>query len=233
MIRISLFTFFMMISCLLSGQDTVNVTDSKGHRQGFWRKTDTAGRVVYEGRFSDGYPSGEFRYFYPNGKIKTISKVSSGGKRAVTISYFPNGNKMAAGNYLNEKKDSTWQFFSESNGTLVSEETYKSGIIQGISRVFYPEGGLSEFQEYKNGILEGRWEQYYLDGKLKLQGTFKAGEKEGLFKTFFMSGQLMMTGQYNQGHQDGTWVFYNDKGIVTEKEFYKNGKLIKTEPGTD
>ena len=230
MFRIYILTLFAICSCTLYAQDTVNVTDSKGHRQGYWRKLDSAGRLIYEGRFKDGFPAGKFSYYYPNGRLKTVSLVSGEGKRAVTVSYFPNGRKMAAGNYLDEKKDSTWQFFSESNGTLVSQETYKAGVIEGLSKVFYPEGGLSELHFYKDGIRDGIWEQYYLDGKLKLRGGYKAGEKQGLFKTYYNSGKLMMEGQYAMGHQDGTWTYYTENGSVLKKEFYEKGNLLKTEP---
>ncbi len=229
MFRISIVILFVISFAHLAAQDTVNIKDGKGRRQGYWRKLDSAGHKVYEGRFKDGLPDGEFRYYYPDGKLKTVSMVSNQGKRAVTTSYFRNGRKMAAGNYLNEKKDSTWQFFSESNSTIVSEESYQAGIIVGQSKVFYPEGGLSESHYYKNGIRDGLWEQYYLDGKLKLRGAFKAGEKQGAFKTYYNSGRTMMEGQYSQGHQDGEWIFYNEKGALSKKEIYENGKLVKAE----
>ena len=230
MLRFSILTLFILFSFVTFGQDTLNLTDSKGHRQGPWLKLDSAGRIVYEGRFKDGIPDGEFRYYYPDGKLKTMTVISNKGKRAVTVSYFPNGRKMAAGNYLDEKKDSTWQFFSESNGTVVSQEAYLAGAVNGLSKVFYPEGGLSELHYYRNGTRDGLWEQYYLDGKLKLRGAYKAGEKQGSFKTWYNSGRLMIEGQYSQGHQDGTWTYYNEKGIVSKKEVYEKGDLMKVEP---
>jgi len=227
MLRISALLLLVFFSVILTAQDTVNITDRNGRKQGYWRKSDSAGRLVYEGRFRDGVPCGEFRYYYPGGNIRTVSMISGQGNRAVTVSYFPNGRKMAAGNYINEKKDSTWQFFSESNGTLVSLETYRAGILNGLSKVFYPEGGLSELHYYKNGILDGLWEQYYLDGKLKLRGIYKAGEKQGLFRILYNSGVPMIEGQYVHGHQDGTWTYFNEKGIITKIEIYGNGVLVK------
>ena len=232
MFRISICILFTAISCAMFGQDTLNITDSKGHKQGYWRKLDSHGTVIYEGRFRDGVPEGKFSYYYPDGRLKTVSVVSGEGKRAVTVSYFKNGRKMAAGNYLDEKKDSCWQFFSESDGNLVSEETYKSGLIEGQSKVYFPEGGLSELFNYKNGIKDGPWEQYYPDGKPRLRGIYEAGDKQGPFKTFYNSGQLMMVGQYALGHQNGTWTYYSENGTVSKKEFYENGILLKVDlPG--
>jgi antitoxin component YwqK of YwqJK toxin-antitoxin module len=219
-----------IFSCMLFGQDTINTKDAKGLRQGYWRKVDSVGRLIYEGRFRDGIPIGEFLYYYPDGKLKTVSKVSSQGRRASTISYFPGGKKMAVGNYLDEKKDSLWQFYSEFTGNVVSSDTYQNGVINGESKVFYPEGELSEIQIYKDGVKDGPWEQYFPDGKLKLRGSFNAGDKEGKFKAFYNSGIPMITGQYFQGHQDGTWVYYDEKGTMARQEVYNKGRLISQIP---
>ena len=229
MFRTFVVVVFVIFYCSVFGQDTVNIKDLQGRKQGYWRKSDSVGRVIYVGHFKDGVPVGEFRYYYPDGKLKTVSLLSKQGKRAVTNSYFTNGMKMASGIYINEKKDSTWHFFSEENGKLVSEEHYKDGLIDGLSKVFFPEGGLSELNVYKQGIKDGLWEQYYDDGKIKLRGAFKSGEKQGAFKIFYPSGHFMISGQYNTGHQDGTWFYYNEKGATEKKEIYRNGLLIKVE----
>ncbi len=229
MFRTFVVVVFVIFSSSVFGQDTVNITDLRGHKQGYWRKTDSVGQLIYVGHFKDGFPIGEFRYYYPNGKLKTVSLLSNQGKRAVTNSYFINGMKMASGIYINEKKDSIWHFYSEENGKMVSEELYKNGLIDGYSKLFFPEGGLSEVNVYKQGIRDGLWEQYYQEGKIKLRGAFKAGEKQGALKIFYPSGQTMITGQYNAGHQDGTWFYYNEKGTTEKKETYRNGMLIKAE----
>jgi antitoxin component YwqK of YwqJK toxin-antitoxin module len=230
MLRISailLFTFFCVAAF---AQDTLNVIDGKGQRQGYWRKLDSAGQVIYTGHFRDGIPVGEFRYYYPDGKLKTVSILSNKGKRAVTTSYFQNGRKMAAGNYLNEKKDSIWRFFSEFDSAVVSQESYVAGLIHGTSKVFFPEGGLSEVYHYVNGTRDGAWERYFPDGKLKLRGSYKAGEKAGRFQIFDDSGKTRLSGQYSQGHQDGTWTYFDEKGEVFKKEFFNLGKLVKVDP---
>jgi len=227
--RIFIVVIIVFFAGAVFGQDTINRTDNEGRKQGFWRKADSAGQKIYEGNFVAGIPTGEFRYFYSNGSLKTSSIMTRQGKHAVTVSYFPNGKKMAAGNYLNEKKDSLWQFFNDITGSLISEEYYKEGKIEGKSRVFYLEGSVSELKYYKNGIPDGIWEQYYTDGKIKLRGSHIAGEKQGLFKTFSLSGRVMVSGQYSSGLQDGIWTYFDDEGAVVKKEFYRNGMLLKTE----
>jgi len=213
-----LLLLFLISFILTFGQDTLNRTDTRGHKQGFWKKTDTSGKKIYEGRFKDGIPYGSFCYFYPDGKIKTESFISEGGKRARTVSFYSNGKKMAAGNYLNEKKDSIWQFFSETEGSMVSEEIYQLGAKDGVSKTYFPEGGLAEILTWKNGIKSGQWEQYYSDGKIKFRGSYLDNEKTGTIQAFYMSGKIMFIGQYANGHPVGQWIYYDEKGNLKKKE---------------
>lgn len=211
-----------------SGPDTINFQDAKGRKQGYWRKKDSLGSIQYEGRFVNGFPDGEFRYYYPNGSLKAVSMISQQGKRAHTVSYFKNGRKLAAGVYIDEKKDSIWQFFNEYDGSLVLTEGYRKGIREGLSKVWYPSGVMSELFYYKNGIKSGLWEQYYLDGKLKLRGAFLNGEKNGAFKIFYNSGGVMISGAYHNGHQDGEWNYFTEKGVPSKTEIFDKGTLVKS-----
>lgn len=233
MIRLALPLLLLIFHFSLSAQDTVNRTDPQGRRQGFWRKTDSAGHAVYEGRFRDGKPSGEFRYYYPTGKLKAVSVVSGAGRFADAVSYYPNGKKMAEGRYVDEKKDSVWTFYGELDGAMASKETYRQGRLNGESRIYYPEGTPSELFVYRDGVKDGKWEQYYPDGKLKLKGSYKTGDKAGPFQTWYASGTPMMSGQYRDGHQDGTWTFFDDKGKISRKETYREGwKVAVDSTGT-
>ena len=226
MIRLTLPLLLLFFTSSLIAQDTLNRTDAQGRRPGIWTKTDTAGHKVYEGRFLNGKPTGEFRYFYPSGKVKAVSKVSHNGRYADAVSYYPNGKKMAEGRYIDEKKDSLWTFYGELDGAMASQDMYRQGKLNGESRIFYPEGSPSEVFEYRDGVKDGKWEQYYPDGKLKLKGNFKGGDKAGPFQTWYASGTPMMSGQYRDGHQDGTWTFFDDKGKISRKETYREGWKI-------
>ena len=229
MCRFFIIVFSILFSFPSEAQDTINRSDQWGKKQGFWRKVDSLGQKIYEGQFRDGIPYGEFLYYYPSGSIKTRSIISDQGKVARVITCFPNGKKMASGIYIQEKRDSIWQFFSDYDGSLVSEERYSAGIKQGISNTFYPDGILAETVSWVNGKREGIWEQYFTDGKIKLRGNFKEDEKEGPFLIFFLNGKTMLSGQYRHGHQHGLWIFYSETGKILKKETFENGKLLKTE----
>ncbi|MFH1159631.1 MAG: hypothetical protein V1733_01615 [bacterium] len=229
MLRIFLFIGIGFLISSSFSQDTVNQTDLAGRKQGFWRKYDKGGYRIYEGQFKDNIPYGKFTYLYRSGKVRAVSLISEEGRVARTTSWFPNGKMMAKGKYVNEKRDSLWQFFSEFDETLVSEEFYEDGMKVGIEKVYYPGKGLAETITWKDGKKEGPWEQFYDDGALKIKGTYLNDEKEGLIQTFFVSGNLLGTGQYKNGHQDGTWSFYDENGNLKLKEHYDMGILLKSE----
>jgi antitoxin component YwqK of YwqJK toxin-antitoxin module len=219
--------FFVMNTPWIIAQDTINKLDNHGKKHGYWIKKDSAGSKVYEGRFTHGIPVGEFRYYYKNGALKTKSVVSRNGTHAATVSWFQNGKKMAAGNYLNEKKDSLWQFYSDLMDTKTSEEFYRNGKLNGVAKVFYPSGPLAELKTYVDGTLEGKWEKYFEDGRIQLKGNYHLGEKHGVIIIYSPDNQVLVKGKYVNGHQDGEWI-YNEAGKGKKREIYKMGILIKS-----
>jgi antitoxin component YwqK of YwqJK toxin-antitoxin module len=209
------------------GQDSINHTDADGRRNGLWRKTDKEGHKLYDGQFKNGVPSGTFRYYYSDGTLKAVSVLSEDGKIARTQSFAGNGRKIAEGNYREEKKDSTWKYYSDLDGVLISEETYLSGIKNGASKTFFPGGSVAEVIYYKDGRKEGEWIQYFEDGNLKFRGGYENDEKAGAFTVYFPSGKVNLSGAYKMGHKDGTWIVYEENGNIISSEKYSKGALIK------
>ncbi|MBN1199354.1 MAG: toxin-antitoxin system YwqK family antitoxin [Bacteroidales bacterium] len=227
----SLFLISVLVGSMsgLFSQDTINQTDKIGHKQGFWKRYSGDSILLYEGRFRDNIPVGKFIYYYPDGKIKTISVISDSGKIARTLSFFPNGKKMASGKYVEQKRDSIWLFFSDTDEQLVSEEIYATGKKVGLEKIFYPGGGVSEIYTWKDGIRDGAWIQYYDDSTCKLQASYSNGEREGKVTVYFTSGKRMIEGQYTKGHREGIWIYYHENGDIRREERYENGILL-TEP---
>jgi antitoxin component YwqK of YwqJK toxin-antitoxin module len=225
--RLLLVFLIIGMNLVVFSQDSINRTDASGRRQGVWRKVDKDGHKIYDGQFKDGAPVGEFRYYYPDGKLKTVSVLSEGGKTARTVSYSSGGLKIAEGKYMNEKKDSSWRYYSDLDGVLLSEESYTSGIRNGVSTTFYPNGKITEVVYFRDGKKEGEWIQYFDDGKLKLKGRYINDEKDGLFTGYYPSGKISFSGTYKTGHMDGRWTFYEENGDVIRTDKYSEGAVVK------
>ena len=228
--RILFFLLILLASPAAESQEILNRTDPEGRKEGMWKKTDSAGRLIYTGRFSAGIPVDTFRYHYPDGKLKTLSVFSDHGRQVKSVSWYRNGRLMAIGNYLNEKKDGRWQFFSESDTVKVSEENYAGGLKDGVSTVFFQDGTISETVTWKLDVRNGDWTIFYTDGRIKMKGSYLEGEKSGPFNFYFPSGKVMMTGEYLLGHQHGVWKYYDEEGAVVKTETYDHGILVDHTP---
>jgi antitoxin component YwqK of YwqJK toxin-antitoxin module len=207
----------------------INKVDAQGRRQGSWRVYDGEGNLKFTGNFVNDKPVGEFRYFYPNGKPKAVVMQLDSGKVAYTTNYHPNGNMMARGKYMNQKKDSTWLYYAEEDGTLASDETYAAGKKVGTSKIYYSDGKLAEEINYKDDIKDGPWVQYFTDGTVKLKATYKAGSLEGMYIYYYLNGNVQVSGTYVNGVKDGTWVYLTDIGEMEKREEYRNGRMIDRE----
>lgn len=220
--------FFCIISCTLAqaqNNESLNVTDSKGLKQGYWRKTNELGQLKYEGYFKDGKPTGHFTYYYPGGQKKAESDYSKNGTLARTILYHEVGGIKAKGNYLNEKKDSVWNFYDE-KGRLTSTENYKNNQRNGKSLVYYASGKLCEESEWTDDVKNGLSILYYENEKKKEEGVLKSGKYEGKVTRYHDTGEKSAYGSYLNGAQVGDWFYYDDKGIPTFKETIKKGERM-------
>ena len=205
----------------------VNKTDSLGRKQGFWKKyvNDT---LRYEGNFINNKPSGEFKYYFYEGKIKAITQYSDSGRHAQTIVYFINGKKNAEGLYIDKKKEGLWLYYG-TNEKIISEENYKNGIKEGAWKYFYENGKINKIENYKSGILDGDCLEYYEDSILKMKCVFQKGKMNGKYQYFYISGKILYTGYYKNDLKDGEWMFFNENGFGDRKLTYKNGILDKEE----
>ena len=223
-----LFLVFMLF-CFTSVKSQ-NITDKKGLRQGKWTGTYSNGALRYRGQFRNGKPYGTFTYYYPAGMVKAKMFYSDSGRKAHVITYYIDGKKMAEGNYINKKKDSTWCYYNDPDGKRVLEENYKNGIKNGTTTVFFPGTGKpAEVTEYKNGKKNGRWIKYFSDGKIATVGFYVDDTLQGPFKVYDITGKLLIKGQYKKALQDGIWYTYDTLGQLQKKVIYHNGLPVKSE----
>lgn len=212
-----------------TAQNAPNVTDTKGLKQGYWEKKDPqSGLTAYKGNFKDDKPVGTFTYYYPNmDSVHTIMKFTSNPKVAYATIYHTSGKIQAKGKYVDEKKDSVWTFY-DFYGVLLSTETYKLGKREGKSYVYYPNGVISDEKYFENDKLTGQYKTYFENKAVKTECTYVNGKLFGKNATYYPGGVAAVMGYYSKsGHMNGLWVYKDEKGKVTKKEVYDEGKLLE------
>lgn len=214
-------TFIFLISAIFAFSQTL---DSKGKKQGYWRKLDDKGKLIYEGQFKDDKPIGKFKYYYPNDSIRAIMFFKEDGKAYAKL-FHMNGKRMGEGKYIgSEIKDSIWTYYDE-EGLLISRENYKAGKKDGIATVYLPDGKISEQRTYKNDIQDGPFKELFSGGSVKVQGNYVNGKMEGRVAYHYPNGVEVAAGYYKNGNKNGPWIYKTEDGKIREKELYKNGVL--------
>ena len=215
-------SFLLVVHCLLSGAQT---TDGQGRKQGYWKKTDDKGKLIYEGLFKDDVPVGKFKYYYPNDSVRAVMFFRNEGKSAYVRLFHMNGKRMGEGRYVGKEiKDSTWTYYDEL-GVLISRENYKAGKKDGVSTVYLPDGTFSEQRNYKDDLQHGPFKEYFTGNRVKAQGNYVNGKLEGRVTYHYPNGSDVATGFYKNGQKNGPWIYKTESGKVREKELYKNGVL--------
>ncbi len=206
--------------------DSINWVDSKGLKQGKFRKNDRNGKPVYEGYFRNDKPYGIFRYFDEDGKTMAITVFSKDAKSCHTTMFDRNGSVMAKGKYINQLRDSIWVFYN-SDTVLVARETYLVGKKNGVCYNYFAGGKIAEESHWKNGVQEGHWKEYTASGTVKGEGDYINGCPEGKVTYYFDTGEKRVDCYYKGCLAHGQWMFYKaGSGEVDHIVIYKEGRVI-------
>ena len=111
----------------------INMIDESGKKQGVWKKNFDNGNLKYNGFFINDNPSGIFNYYYKTGELKIEKEFFHNGSAAATYVFYRDGSLKASGLYVNQLKDSTWNYFND-DSILVLSEQYKAGNLNGFRK---------------------------------------------------------------------------------------------------
>lgn len=220
----------ILICCLsLTGfAQPKNQTDNQGEKHGPWEvRFEESNTIKYAGNFIHGVPEGKFTYYFPNGKIKTISIFTNKGTENEVVMYYPSGVKLAEGKYLDKKKVGPWKFFDE-KGILRSEDYYVNGEKNGLSKIYNYEGALVKEISYLQDVEHGPVTEYFPNGKVMKKYQFEKGSREGEAIFYHLNGKVKSEGSYQYGVKQGWWTEYLDSGNIWKHEQFEKGKLIET-----
>jgi antitoxin component YwqK of YwqJK toxin-antitoxin module len=230
MIRRSMLLVWLVLThfCVLAQPPAtgMNRTDAQGRKQGTWAKTWENGQDRYSGQFKDDRPVGLFHHFDEKGRLITLMDHGDGTGPSRAVHYYETGREMAKGNYVEQRRDSTWRYFGP-EGQLRKVERYRSGILQGEQVTYYPNGQPAEKEERLDGLLHGPVTSWFDSGKVKSESTYVHGEPEGRMTFYFPSGTKEIEGNLVNGSRDGTWYYFNEDGTIQLQMLYAKGELKK------
>lgn len=168
-------------------------------------------KIKSEGMYTENFPTGEWKYYYENGKI---SNQGSFGKKGL--------------------KDGVWKTYTP-DGVLYSDDTYSNGKSEGVGKAYYEDGKVyEEFYYKKNRITSYK----YYDKSGKLVKEQNKQKNEFVFELYNPNGTIRKTGKTIGENLDGPLVSYDAFGIKVsyvdyvndiksgaEQSFFTNGQL--------
>lgn len=212
---ITALAFFLMCNGLFAQQ---NKFDEKGRRHGDWKGTyEDKKKPRYEGTFKHGKETGLFKFYNEDEKSTLMATRDFSAKdgSSYTIFYDSIGIKTGEGKEINRLREGEWKFYHTGKTTIMSIEKYSKGKLNGIRKVFFPDGKIAEETEYVNDVKNGIYKKYTEKGIVLEQSTYKNGKFNGQAVFRDSHGDLAAKGQFTNGRRTGMW------------QYYENGKLVK------
>ena len=139
---------------------------------------------------------GLFKYYRKNGTLKTIHfydlqelrssfeaieqylilvNLKDSIQAYLFISFFPDGHINQIGFQFDAcMKTGYWVEYNPFNKEIKTTFTYKDGILNGISRIYYYEKMFYEMQ-YKEDMLNGYWKKFNYNGELVKERIYRNG----------------------------------------------------------
>jgi len=202
-------------------QTEYNKLDSNGKRDGVWKKYWDNNRIRYHGKFVHGKEVGTFKYYSPaTSEFPIIIKKFHDNDDLADVKFFSEqGVIESEGMMKGKKRVGKWTYYHTDGKSVMSEENYVDGKLDGEYKTFYPDGSPTEIASYKNGKLEGNYKKYAIKGHLIYDFNYKNGMLNG--KAAYYSrktGDLIKKGQFKDDMRVGTWENYVDGELVSTEQ---------------
>lgn len=216
--------FFLLLlfqTLLLSGQTSINQFDENGERHGVWRKYYNNNRVRYTGTFEHGKEVGVFKFYSASNSDNPviIKEYNENSDLADVRFYTPSGVLESEGKMRGKEREGKWLYYHEDGKSIMSEENYVNGKLDGEYKTFYPTGEPTEIAYYKNGLLHGNYKKYSIKGFLYQDFNYAEGKLNGMAVYYSRkSGDLIKKGPFKDDQRVGTWENYVDGELVSTEQ---------------
>lgn len=210
---------FLLLLISVSGiaQEKINQLDDQGRRTGVWKKYYDNKNIRYEGQFEAGKEIGVFNYYGElNPKQPIIVKTFSEASDIAQVTYFYDGGTLqSVGSMKGTNRIGKWLYYNTDGKTIISEENYENGLLNGMATTYFSTGKKTEILIYKNGILHGNVLRYSSEGILLDDLQYENGKLHGPAKYYNVAGELVRKGLYENDEKVGNWEYFEIGELIT------------------
>jgi len=134
----------------------------------------------------DGRAHGRFIEWHANGKVKI---------QAIVIEGMADLNETAQKSWLFDQECTVW----DEEGNLQASFFYDKGLLEGLSKYYYPSGKIEKTIPYTKNVIDGPVIRYDEEGNLLEEIPYEKGRKEGSAIGYFSLGVSMFQEEYKEG----------------------------------
>jgi len=221
MYRYVLILIVCLSSNLMFAQNGVNQMDADGKRHGVWKKYYNNDRVRYVGKFDHGKEVGVFKFYSAsNSDFPVIVKEYNSDNDLANVSFYtPSGALESKGKMKGKEREGKWLFYHPDGKSVMSEENYVKGKLEGVYQTFYLSGEPTEVTYYKNNLLDGSYKKYAIKGFLYQDFNYSKGKLNGMAIYYSRkTGDLIKKGPFKDDLRVGTWENYVDGELVSTEQ---------------
>jgi antitoxin component YwqK of YwqJK toxin-antitoxin module len=243
------------------GKIRQTIAYNSGKKEGLSKEFDQEGNVIVLLEYNNDFlvsrekinrsdnnrlKQGEWKEFYPNGKIKSEKTYKDDLLHGYYKEYDTKGNLVLTMLYENgsivksnveDQPEIDFVKKYDSNNRLIYIGPFRNKIPVGVHREYGQDSKITNAYIYNdNGLLmsegivdelgnfNGKWKDLYPDGKVQAEGAYTDNRRTGLWKFYNISSKVEQTGYYNNGRPDGLWKWYYDNGAILREEEYFQGQ---------
>lgn len=166
------------------------------------------GQIFKEGKFEDGIPVGDWKYWHDNGQLSRELKYKNGQLLGTFDVFREDGTQEATRSYRNGLKDGEWKTY---------DDTGEKVILR-----FH----------YRRDLRHDKWASFYLSGEPKVEEFYKDDQKDGKHTVWYDNGQKAEEMSFRDGKRHGKAISWNKDGTKRLEIEYQNGEPVSEESDT-
>lgn len=184
-------------------------------------------RTRAEGREIDGLREGEWRFFYPDGRLMALEHYRHGSLEGWAETFYPSG-KLNTREFWREDVLEDSAFYYHENGSLYRKGCYVNGQYAGAWLTFSDRGVRVQEGHYRNGLPDGCFINWNDEGHLIEEGWYREGKKDGSF--YYFNGKarsrLLGTGQFRSDTAVGYRILFNRRSVISRMEKQTGNSIV-------
>lgn len=207
----------------------VNKLDSKGLKDGLWKGVyKESNRPRFEGTFQHGKETGTFKFFDDTkaGTVIATREFNPKDNSCYTIFYNQKKNKVSEGKLIGKDYVGEWKYYHEDSPAIMTTEIYVNGKLNGVRKVYYPDGKIAEETTYKNGSKEGNYKRYGTNGVILEESIYKNDVYNGLATFRNQDNKIVGRGLFKDDAKVGVWDIM-EKEVMIKKNMGLQDKKIR------